>query len=162
MLVKLLSVATAEFTKAPLVGNVTDVAAVIVNVVEYAPDVVSAPAVVNVPPSERFDPLNAPVAATLVGVIAPRVRVMAGGVVAVATEPLIPLAVVTDTLVTLPVPSPVTAVVTNAVVATLVVLSPAVCVLAVRVQSAELSANRAAIVVPLIPNAGKLDVVPPN
>jgi hypothetical protein len=41
---------------------------------------------------------------TVVGVIAPRVREMAGVVVAVATVPETPFAVVTDTLVTVPVP----------------------------------------------------------
>ena len=42
---------------------------------------------------------------TVVGVIAPRVRVIAGVVVAVATEPETPFAVVTDTLVTVPIPA---------------------------------------------------------
>jgi len=46
---------------------------------------------------ERF-----PEAATEVGVMAPRVNVMAGVVVAVATVPLTPLAVVTDAEVTVP------------------------------------------------------------
>lgn len=42
----------------------------------------------------------------VVGVIAPRVNVMVGVVVAVATLPDIPLAVVTDTDVTVPEPPP--------------------------------------------------------
>jgi hypothetical protein len=50
----------------------------------------------------RFEPVTEPVAATLVGVIAPSVRLIAGVVVGVATVPDTPLAVVTDTLVTLP------------------------------------------------------------
>ena len=45
-----------------------------------------------------------PVAATDVGVIAPSVNVIAGVVVEVATEPLTPFAVVTETEVTVPVP----------------------------------------------------------
>ena len=43
------------------------------------------------------------VAATEAGVMAPRVKVMAGVVVAVATDPLTPLAVTTDAEVTVPV-----------------------------------------------------------
>jgi hypothetical protein len=43
---------------------------------------------------------------TDVGVIAPRVRVIAGVVVAVSTLPETPLAVVTETLVTVPLPPP--------------------------------------------------------
>jgi hypothetical protein len=54
----------------------------------------------------RLLPVTVPDAATLVGVIAPRVREIAGVVVAVATEPLTPFAVVTDTLVTVPLPPP--------------------------------------------------------
>ena len=50
----------------------------------------------------RLLPVTAPDAATLVGVIAPSVRLMAGVVVAVATVPLTPFAVVTETLVTVP------------------------------------------------------------
>ena len=46
----------------------------------------------------------APVADTLVGVIDPSVRVIAGVVVSVATLPETPLAVVTETLVTVPLP----------------------------------------------------------
>jgi len=46
---------------------------------------------------ERF-----PEAATEVGVIAPRVKVMAGVVLAVATDPLTPLAVTTEAVVTVP------------------------------------------------------------
>jgi hypothetical protein len=42
-----------------------------------------------------------------VGVIAPRVKVMAGVVVAVATVPDTPLAVTTETEVTVPVPPPI-------------------------------------------------------
>lgn len=51
----------------------------------------------------RLLPLTAPDAATLVGVIAPSVKLIAGVVVAVATVPLTPFAVVTETLVTVPV-----------------------------------------------------------
>lgn len=51
----------------------------------------------------RLLPLTAPDAATLVGVIAPSEIEIAGVVVAVATVPLTPFAVVTDTLVTVPV-----------------------------------------------------------
>ena len=51
---------------------------------------------------ERFDPVTVPEAATDEGVIAPSVRVIAGVVVAVATEPLTPLAGATETLVTVP------------------------------------------------------------
>ncbi len=47
-----------------------------------------------------------PDAATLDGVIAPSVNVMAGVVVAFATLPDTPLAVVTDTVVTVPEPPP--------------------------------------------------------
>ena len=54
---------------------------------------------------ERFDPLIVPEATIDVGVMAPRASVIAGVVVDVATEPLTPLAVVTDTLVTLPTPT---------------------------------------------------------
>jgi len=50
--------------------------------------------------------VTGPLLATEDGVIAPSVSVMAGVVVAVATEPLTPLAVVTETLVTVPVPPP--------------------------------------------------------
>ena len=49
---------------------------------------------------ERTTPL------TLVGVMPSREREIAGVVVAVATEPETPFAVVTDTLVTVPAPSP--------------------------------------------------------
>jgi hypothetical protein len=42
---------------------------------------------------------------TLVGVIAPRDKVIAGVVVAVATEPEIPLADITETEVTVPAPA---------------------------------------------------------
>lgn len=54
----------------------------------------------------RFDPVTVPEAATLDGAMAPSVSVMAGVVVAVATEPLTPLAVVTETDVTVPDPDP--------------------------------------------------------
>ena len=47
-------------------------------------------------------PDTAPVATTEAGVIAPRVKVMVGVVVAVATDPLTPLAVTTDVVVTVP------------------------------------------------------------
>jgi hypothetical protein len=52
----------------------------------------------------RFDPVTVPTAATLDGVIAPRVNVMAGVVVAFATLPETPLAVVTLTDETVPPP----------------------------------------------------------
>jgi len=51
-------------------------------------------------------PVTVPVAATEEGVIAPSVRVIAGVVVGFATVPLTPLAVVTDVLVTVPLPLP--------------------------------------------------------
>ena len=54
----------------------------------------------------KFVPVTVPVEATLLGVIAPRVSVIAGVVEAVATVPLTPLAVITDALVTVPVPVP--------------------------------------------------------
>jgi len=47
-------------------------------------------------------PLAAGLIATDVGVMAPSDRVMAGVVVAVATEPETPLAVTTETVVTVP------------------------------------------------------------
>jgi hypothetical protein len=49
---------------------------------------------------DRLLPVTVPLAATLVGVIAPRVRDIAGVVVGFATLPDTPLAVVTETLVT--------------------------------------------------------------
>ena len=55
---------------------------------------------------DKLDPEMVPLAATDVGVIAPSVRVIAGVVVAVATEPLTPLAVVTETDVTVPLALP--------------------------------------------------------
>ena len=55
---------------------------------------------------DRLEPATAPLAATLEGVIAPRVNVMAGVVVAVATVPLTPLAGVTETDVTVPAAPP--------------------------------------------------------
>ena len=55
----------------------------------------------------RLEPVTVPVAATEDGVIAPSVRVIAGVVVAVATVPLTPFAVVTEVLVTVPPPVPV-------------------------------------------------------
>ena len=51
-------------------------------------------------------PVTVPVAATDDGVMAPSVMVIAGVVVAVATVPLTPLAVVTEVLVTVPLPLP--------------------------------------------------------
>ena len=54
---------------------------------------------------ERFVPVTVPVAATDDGVMAPSVRLIAGVVVDVATDPLTPLAVVTETLVTDPTPA---------------------------------------------------------
>ena len=64
------------------------------------PEMVEVPvtARVGVLEPERVMPL------TEVGVIAPKVRVIAGVIVEVATEPETPLAVVTDTDVTVPVP----------------------------------------------------------
>ena len=49
-----------------------------------------------------FEPVTVPVAATLDGVIAPRLSVMAGVVVAVATVPEMPFAVVIEAVVTVP------------------------------------------------------------
>ena len=54
----------------------------------------------------RLEPVTVPVAATDEGVIAPRVRLIAGVVVDVATVPLTPFAVVTETEVTVPFPLP--------------------------------------------------------
>ena len=54
----------------------------------------------------RLEPVTVPEAAIDVGVMAPRVRVIAGVVVGVATVPLTPLAVVTETDVTVPSPFP--------------------------------------------------------
>jgi hypothetical protein len=51
-----------------------------------------------------FEPVTVPDATTEVGVIAPNAMVIAGVVVAVATVPLTPFAVVTDTLLTVPAP----------------------------------------------------------
>ena len=56
----------------------------------------------TVPP----DAVTFPLAATLVGVIAPSDNVIAGVVVLVATVPLIPFALTTDTSVTVPLPLP--------------------------------------------------------
>lgn len=53
---------------------------------------------------DKLEPVTVPVAATDDGVIAPSVKLIAGVLVAVATVPDIPLAVVTDTEVTVPVP----------------------------------------------------------
>jgi hypothetical protein len=50
----------------------------------------------------RFVPVTVPVATTDDGVIAPSTSVMAGVVVAVAIVPDMPLAVITDALVTVP------------------------------------------------------------
>jgi hypothetical protein len=61
-------------------------------------DVVPPAMVKPVPAATRVKPL------TEVGVIAPKVRVIAGVVVAVATEPETPLAVTTETEVTVPPP----------------------------------------------------------
>jgi len=54
----------------------------------------------------RFEPAIVLEAIMVVGVIAPRVRVIAGVVVGLATEPDIPLAVVTEAPVTVPEPPP--------------------------------------------------------
>ena len=56
----------------------------------------------------KLDPLTAPLAATLVGVIAPSVRLISGVVVALVTVPDTPLAVLTETDVTVPPPAGVT------------------------------------------------------
>ena len=56
---------------------------------------------------DKFEPVTVPVATTLVGVIAPNDNVIAGVVVELATTPLKPLAVITDTDVTDPFESPV-------------------------------------------------------
>ena len=60
---------------------------------------------------ERLAPLMLPEATIELGVIAPKVKVIAGVVVAVATVPETPLAVTTETLVTVPDPPPVEAIV---------------------------------------------------
>jgi hypothetical protein len=52
----------------------------------------------------RFDPVIVPDAAIEEGVMAPSVKVMAGVVVGVATDPLTPLAETTETVVTDPLP----------------------------------------------------------
>ena len=51
---------------------------------------------------ERFEPLTLPDAATLAGVMAPSVSVIAGVVVGLATEPETPFAVATETVDTVP------------------------------------------------------------
>jgi hypothetical protein len=51
-----------------------------------------------------FDAVTVPVAATLVGVMAPKLSVIAGVVVGLVTTPLMPFAGVTETAVTVPVP----------------------------------------------------------
>lgn len=80
-------------------GNVMVVPSDPEKVREFVTATVLALVIVNVPVEEVIvSPL------TLVGVIAPRVSVIAGVVVAVATEPETPLAVVTDTDVTVPPP----------------------------------------------------------
>gem|GEM_PF-6996220 len=68
---------------------------------------VSNPAVVanGTRPEVSADEVSAPVE-TLVGVMAPSVSVICGVVVASATDPEMPFAVTTDTLVTLPRPGP--------------------------------------------------------
>jgi hypothetical protein len=53
---------------------------------------------------DRLEPVTVPVAATLAGVMAPKLRVIAGVVVAFATEPEIPFALTTEAEVTVPVP----------------------------------------------------------
>ncbi len=70
-------------------------------------DGVVAPIAVELMPAENVPvvPDTAPVEATLEGVIAPSVNVMAGVVVAVATVPDTPLAVTTETVVTVPPPA---------------------------------------------------------
>jgi hypothetical protein len=59
-------------------------------------------------PFSRPVTVELPLTASDEGVIAPSVRVIAGVVVAVATEPLTPFAVVTETLVTVPGAPPLT------------------------------------------------------
>jgi hypothetical protein len=56
---------------------------------------------------EMLDPVTVPVAATELGVIAPKVKVIAGVVVAVATEPETPFAVMIEVEVTVPEEPPV-------------------------------------------------------
>ena len=51
---------------------------------------------------DKFDPVRLPEAATELGVIAPKVRLMAGVLFEVATVPLIPFADTTETSVTVP------------------------------------------------------------
>ena len=71
----------------------------------FVPSVQIAPPEVREPLRlTKFGAVILPVAVTVVGVIAPRVRVMAGVEVGVATEPETPFAVTTDTLVTVPAP----------------------------------------------------------
>ena len=53
---------------------------------------------------DKFEPVTAPVAVTEVGVIAPKVKLIAGVVEAFVTVPEIPFAVVTETELTLPLP----------------------------------------------------------
>jgi len=78
-------------------GNVIVVESVPAKVIELLNDAVLPLVTVNVPVDVVIvSPF------TVVGVIAPSVSVIAGVVVAVATEPDTPLAVTTETLVTLP------------------------------------------------------------
>ena len=91
----------ASVTTVPLVdGKANDVESVPVKVSELLAVKVFPEAIVKVPVvvvmARPF---------TLDGVIAPRVSVMAGVVVAFATEPETPLAVTTDTVVTVPEPT---------------------------------------------------------
>ncbi|OGY60308.1 MAG: hypothetical protein A3B23_00180 [Candidatus Colwellbacteria bacterium RIFCSPLOWO2_01_FULL_48_10] len=91
--------APARVARVPDVGRVIFVAPVDVNVIEFPPEVarvlpfarVSVPVVV-----EMVRPF------TVIGVIAPRDKVIAGVVVAFATEPETPFAETTDTEVTVP------------------------------------------------------------
>jgi hypothetical protein len=100
------------FFMIPVPRLASDVPLILVTVAVSAPvdpDAVTSPVIeivwspVLVP--ERFVPVTVPVDVTDDGVIAPSVRLMAGVVVDVATVPLTPLAVVTETLVTDPTPA---------------------------------------------------------
>lgn len=94
-------VATSPTTESEVLGKVITVASVPASSIVFEAIRVLPSAMV------RVDPDAGAVRVTLfteVGVIAPRVREMAGVVVAFATEPETPFAVVTETVVTLPLP----------------------------------------------------------
>jgi hypothetical protein len=93
------SVVTPVYTTVPPVPNATEEASVPVKVRVLLAVSVLPLAIVSVPVVVvTVSPF------TLVGVMAPRESVIAGVVVASATEPETPLAVVTETLVTVPAP----------------------------------------------------------